>query len=221
MDRASSYIGVLIDDLTTKGTLEPYRMFTSRVEYRLILREDNADLRLRKIGYNLGLVSKKDYLNTERKIEAIKQGRKILKETSLKPIAELNSRLLGLGTSAINKATSLEEILKRPQIKLEDLKKLNQRKINIPESALRQVEIEVKYAGFIERQLKEVERFKNLENIRLPQDLDFASVPSLSREIKEKLNKIKPVNLGQAARISGVTPAAISILMIYLKKLHG
>ncbi|OGX19494.1 MAG: tRNA uridine-5-carboxymethylaminomethyl(34) synthesis enzyme MnmG [Omnitrophica WOR_2 bacterium RBG_13_44_8b] len=221
LDRSGSYIGVLIDDLTTKGTLEPYRMFTSRVEYRLILREDNADLRLRKIGFNLGLVKKADYRKVESKIEAINKGINFLKATRLKPTQAINNRLTGLGTPEIKKATSLEELLKRPQVSLEALKKLDHIKFAIPESALAQVEIEVKYAGFIQRQLKEVERFKNLENIKLPRDLDFTTVPSLSREIKEKLNKIKPFNLGQASRISGVTPAAISILMVYLKKLNG
>ena len=221
LDRASSYIGVLIDDLTTKGTNEPYRMFTSRVEYRLILREDNADLRLGKKGYDLGLVSKEDYLKTEIKIEAIKQGINFLKTTRLKPMPQINDKLLCLGTSPLKKTTTLEELLKRPQLNLENIKNLNQIKLKIPEFALSQIEIEVKYAGFIQRQLKEVERFNNLEKIRLPQGLNYADIPGLSREIKEKLNKSKPLNLGQASRISGVTPAAISILMVYLRKLNG
>ena len=220
LDRSSSYIGVLIDDLTTKGTNEPYRMFTSRVEYRLVLREDNADLRLKKLGYALGLVKRRDYEMLNKKIAAIKQGITFLKTTRLKPTQELNNQLLRLGTQAIKKATTLEELLKRPKICLEALKGLNHIKLDIPKFALAQIEIEVKYAGFIQRQLKEVERFKNLENIKLPQDLDFAGVPSLSKEIREKLNKFNPLNLGQAARISGVTPAAISILMVYLRKLN-
>ena len=218
LDRASSYIGVLIDDLTTKGTNEPYRMFTSRVEYRLILREDNADLRLRKKGYDLGLVNKEDYQKLQKKTEAIKQGISFLRTTRLKPTLQVNNRLISLETSPIKKAVTLEEILKRPQINLEDLKSLDQVNLDIPEFASRQVEIEVKYTGFIQRQLSEVERFKNLERIRLPQDLDYSGIPGLSKEIKEKLNRFKPINLGQAARISGVTPVAISILMVYLKK---
>jgi len=221
LDRASSYIGVLIDDLTTKGTFEPYRMFTSRVEYRLILREDNADLRLSKIGYDLGLVSKEDYLKTQEKIEAIKQGLNFLKTTFLKPTAEINSQLARLKTSVLKKKVSLEEILKRPQVNLEDLRNFDHINLDVPESALRQIEIEVKYAGFIQRQLKEVERFKNLERIKLPQDLDYANLAGLSREIREKLSRSRPLNLGQASRISGVTPAAISILMVCLKKLKG
>ncbi|MDP3732092.1 MAG: tRNA uridine-5-carboxymethylaminomethyl(34) synthesis enzyme MnmG, partial [Candidatus Omnitrophota bacterium] len=220
LDRASSYIGVLIDDLTTKGTNEPYRMFTSRVEYRLILREDNADLRLGKKGYDLGLVTKEDCQRLQKKTEAIKEGIKFLRAVRLKPTTQINNRLISLETSPIKKAVTLEEILKRPQINLEGLRSINQVNLDIPEFALRQVEIEVKYAGFIQRQLKEVERFDNLEKIRLPQRLNYADIPGLSREIKEKLNKSKPLNLGQVSRISGVTPAAISILMVYLKKLY-
>jgi len=221
LDRASSYIGVLIDDLTTKGTNEPYRMFTSRVEYRLILREDNADLRLKKIGYDLGLVSKEDYQKLQEKTEAIKQGINFLRTTRLKPSAQVNNRLIDLEISPIKKAVTLEEILKRPQINLEHLKSMDQVNLDIPEFASRQVEIEVKYAGFIQRQLKEVERFDNLEKIRLPQGLNYAEISGLSREIIEKLHKFKPLNLGQASRISGVTPAAISILMVYLKRFNS
>lgn len=221
LDRATGYIGVLIDDLTTKGTNEPYRMFTSRVEYRLILREDNADLRLRKIGHEIGLVSKKDYQKTKEKLTAIQKGTDFLKATRIKPMDAINKRLVALGTAPIKKAVTLEEILKRPQVNLQDLRGLGQIKLDIPKEALAQIEIETKYAGFIQRQLKEVERFKNLEKIRLPLGLDYANIMGLSREIKEKLVKFKPINLGQASRISGVTPAAISILMVYLKKLNG
>jgi tRNA uridine 5-carboxymethylaminomethyl modification enzyme len=221
LDRSTSYIGVLIDDLTTKGTNEPYRMFTSRVEYRLILREDNADSRLGKIGYDLGLVSKKEFQKTQEKIEAVNKGIAFLKDVRLKPTIEINEQLTNFNTAPIKKVTTLEELLKRPHINLENLKDLDHIKLDIPDFALRQVEIEVKYAGFIQRQLKDVERFKNLEKIRLPQDLDYARISGLSGEIKEKLQKFKPLNLGQASRISGVTPVAISLLMVYLKKLNG
>ncbi|MDD4980059.1 MAG: tRNA uridine-5-carboxymethylaminomethyl(34) synthesis enzyme MnmG [Candidatus Omnitrophica bacterium] len=219
LDRASSYIGVLIDDLTTKGTNEPYRMFTSRVEYRLILREDNADLRLRKTGYDLGLVSKADYEKSQEKEQAIKQAVNLLKTHYLKPTPQVNNRLADLKTSPIRKVVSLEEILKRPEISFKDLEGLDGMGLDIQESALRQAEIEVKYAGFIQRQLSEVERFKNLEKIRIPRDLDYGNICGLSREIKEKLHNLKPINLGQASRISGVTPVAISLLMVYLKKI--
>ncbi|MFH1354848.1 MAG: tRNA uridine-5-carboxymethylaminomethyl(34) synthesis enzyme MnmG [Candidatus Omnitrophota bacterium] len=221
LDRASSYIGVLLDDLTTKGTDEPYRMFTSRVEYRLIIREDNADLRLNKIGYEMGLVSKKDYQRTQAKLVAIRRGIELLKSCRLKPDKKINARLINLGTPAINKVTTMEAILKRPQIYLGDIMRLDHFRLNIPEFALRQVEIEVKYSGFIQRQLREVERFKNLEKIRLPQALDYSRIASLSREIREKLGRFRPLNLGQASRISGVTPVAISLLMVYLKKFDG
>ena len=221
LDRSTSYIGVLIDDLTTKGTPEPYRMFTSRVEYRLILREDNADLRLRKIGYKIGLVSKKDYLLTEKKEKAIKEGIKFLQSTRIKPTKQINDNLSRLGTSPMEKAFTLEEILKRPQVTLKDIKNLDHIKLDIPKFALRQIEIEVKYAGFIQRQLVEVEKFKHLEKIKLPLDLNYGAINGLSREIKEKLTKFKPLNLGQASRISGITPAAISMLLVWLKKIHN
>lgn len=221
LDRASSYIGVLIDDLTTKGTSEPYRMFTSRVEYRLILRQDNADLRLTKLGYELGLVKKEDYLKVEDKIEAIKKAKGILKKKRIAPGEEINKMLVGSGTKPIKKSVSLEDLLKRPQINLSMLRKLDKSCEEIPDFVSQEVEIDVKYAGFIQRQLVEVEKFKNLEKIRVPVGLDYSGVTGLSREIKEKLNRAKPFNLGQASRISGITPAAISILMVYLKKLNS
>lgn len=220
-DRATSYIGVLIDDLTTKGTPEPYRMFTSRVEYRLILREDNADLRLKKLGYEAGLVNKEDYERIEKKAEEIKKGISLLRNTRVKPSQQLNKKFVSFGTRSINKALTLEGILKRPQFNIEALLDLSKEKLGIDESALRQIEIEVKYSGFIQRQLKEVERFKNLERIRVPEELNYAQISGLSREIREKLSKFRPINLGQASRISGVTPAAISILMVYLRKIDG
>ncbi len=221
LDRSSSYIGVLLDDLTTKGTNEPYRMFTSRVEYRLILREDNADLRLRKTGYALGLVCEADYRKTQKKKEAIQAGISLLKTTRLKPEQELNKALIKLGSAPLKKSVTLEEILKRPQVHMRDLKNLNHIRLDIPEAAFNPIETEVKYAGFIQRQFQEVQRFKHLEKIRLPEDLDYKNIQSLSREIREKLSQFRPLNLGQASRISGVTPAAISILMVYLKKIYG
>ncbi|MFA5199973.1 MAG: tRNA uridine-5-carboxymethylaminomethyl(34) synthesis enzyme MnmG [Candidatus Omnitrophota bacterium] len=203
LDRASSYIGVLIDDLTTKGTPEPYRMFTSRVEYRLVIREDNADLRLSRIGFDLGLVKAEDYRKVKNKADGIKEGLVFLKKTRV---------------SYGNKLVTLEKLLKRPQITLNELKKIHRLKTGIPESAWQQIQIEVKYAGFIQRQLKDVERFENLEKIKLPLDFDYKSLSGISNEIREKLAKFKPLNLGQASRISGVTPAAISLLMVYLRK---
>ncbi len=218
LDRASSYIGVLIDDLTTKGTFEPYRMFTSRVEYRLILREDNADLRLSGAGFDLGLLGSADYRKVENKRRGIKEGVLFLRKTRIKPGKKVNAKLAKLGTAFLSRLTSLEELLKRPQININSLRQIHRLKPGIPESAWQQVEIEVKYAGFIQRQMRDVERFKHLEKIRLPDDFDYSSLSGISREIREKLIKFRPLNLGQASRISGVTPAAISLLMVYLRK---
>ncbi len=197
LDRASSYIGVLIDDLTTKGTAEPYRMFTSRVEYRLIIREDNADLRLAKAGFDLGLVKENVYRKIKKKAQGIKEGVSFLRKTRL------------------------EKLLRRPEITVRDLKRIHKLPPRICESAWRQIEIEVKYAGFIQRQQKDVERFKHIEKIKVPPDFDYSGLSGISREIREKLVKFKPLNLGQASRISGVTPVAISLLMVYLRKLKG
>ncbi len=221
LDRSQAYIGVLIDDLTTRGTNEPYRMFTSRVEYRLILRQDNADLRLAKFGRELGLISKKDFQRVEQKAQDIQKGIAYLRKTRIKPDEKINQILTGLQSAGLRKSSTLEEILKRPQVSLASLTKLAGVSQAVPEYILQAVENEIKYAGFIQRQVSEAEKFKNLEKIRLPADFNYLKVPSLSREIKEKLTKARPVSLGQAARISGVTPAAISILMVYLRKING
>ncbi|MCX5699636.1 MAG: tRNA uridine-5-carboxymethylaminomethyl(34) synthesis enzyme MnmG [Candidatus Omnitrophica bacterium] len=221
LDRASSYIGVLIDDLTTKGTQEPYRMFTSRVEYRLIIREDNADLRLAKMGFDLGLLSWKDYRRTEKKIKGIKEGRVFLKKTRVKPNRSVNVKLARLNCASLKRIVTLEELLKRPQISIKDLNMLHKLKPGIGESAWQQVGIDVKYAGFIQRQSKDVGRFKHLEKIRLSSNYDYSSLSGISREIREKLAKFKPLNLGQASRISGVTPVAISLLMVYASRLKA
>jgi tRNA uridine 5-carboxymethylaminomethyl modification enzyme len=218
LDRACGYIGVLIDDLTTKGTNEPYRMFTSRVEYRLILREDNADLRLTPLGYDIGLVKQDKFAQVQKKRELIAEGSAYLKGTFLKPSAKLDLQLIQLHTPGLKKKTTLEDILKRPQIDFAKLLAFDGVNIKLPELVSQQLEIEVKYRGFIQRQCNEVERFRNLEKIKIPAGMDFTQVKSLSREIREKLAEFRPLNLGQAARISGVTPAAISILMVFLRK---
>ena len=202
LDRTTSYIGVLIDDLTTKGTDEPYRMFTSRVEYRLLIREDNADLRLRKIGYEIGLVSEEEWEKTQNKKKMID-----------KLMGELKSKKIKIPSGRI----SLFEYLRRPEVKIKDIKLDG----DYPKDVLEEVEIEVKYSPYIERMLSEIKEFRNLERIKIPPDIDYEKIPGLSLEIREKLSKFKPLNLGQASRISGITPSAISILMVYLKKLQS
>jgi len=201
LDRSTSYTGVLIDDLVTKGTEEPYRMFTSRVEYRLILREDNANLRLRKFGFQAGLVSKEIYEESLKNQELIDAGMKYLKENAITH----NGRKI-----------TLYQYLKRPQVRIRDI--LVDFHFQAPAEVLSVIETEVKYSGFIRRQLSEVRNFRHLEKVRIPPDLDYSRIPGLSSEIKKKLLRFKPLNLGQASRISGVTPVAITILMVYLKK---
>jgi len=218
LDRASSYTGVLIDDLTTKGTQEPYRMFTSRVEYRLLIREDNADQRLRRAGFELGLVSPEEMKATEDKLGRIAEVRKLLRGSFLKAGPGTEGIVTSLGLPALRKKTSLEELLKRPQVNALALSRIPGLALDAPADLLSQVETEIKYAGFIERQAHEVEKFRNLEKIRIPEGFAYAGVSGLSREIREKLTRFKPLNLGQAARISGVTPAAVSLLMVYLKR---
>jgi tRNA uridine 5-carboxymethylaminomethyl modification enzyme len=221
LDRSSSYIGVLIDDLVTKGTEEPYRMFTSRVEYRLLLREDNADQRLSGFGRELGLLSEEEYGLVRRKVALLRRGMASVKQTKLKPSPELNERLLAVSSRPLSCGATLERLLRRPQVSLDILMDFWNEGRTFPEDVLRQIEIEVKYAGFIARQESDVSRFRHLEHIRLSGELDYARIPGISREIQEKLKRYKPVNLGQASRISGVTPAAISLLMIHLHKLRG
>jgi tRNA uridine 5-carboxymethylaminomethyl modification enzyme len=221
LGRDQAYIGVLIDDLTTKGTNEPYRMFTSRVEYRLLLREDNADQRLRKLGFEIGLVKSKDYKYTQQKISKITKGIKKLKDTRIKPSVKINKRLEELGTSGLKNFISLCELIKRPQINMQELINLSKLKLELSEDILEGIEIELKYEGFIKRQLEEIMRFNRIDKINIPDDIEYKNISGLSKEIREKLDKYRPLTLGQASRISGVTPAAISLLMVYVKKLKA
>jgi len=218
LKRSEAYIGVLIDDLVTKGTSEPYRMFTSRAEYRLHLREDNADLRLREKGYEIGLVKEREYRTFLEKREAIERTLQILSQTKITPIEETQRILQRLGSAPLKKETTLKEILKRPEIHFEHLFEWEEGLKQLKKEVREQVEIQVKYEGYIKRQLEQIERFKKLEEVSFPEGFDFGSVIGLSTEVREKLIKIKPISLGQASRISGITPAAISILMINLKK---
>lgn len=218
--RDESYIGVLIDDLTTKGTEEPYRMFTSRVEYRLIIREDNADKRLSHYGFKLGLLPENDFRKVEEKYAAIAREIQHLRSTRINPGTSLDQELIHRNSMPLKQPTLLSDILKRPEADYEMIAPFDGQLKSFPKNVIDQVEYEIKYEGFITRQLKDVEKFKHIENIRLPENMDFGKVPGLSNEIREKLRRFSPANLGQANRISGVTPAAISILMVYLKKLR-
>ncbi len=218
LKRSDAYIGVLIDDLVTKGTSEPYRMFTSRAEYRLHLREDNADLRLREIGYQAGLVKEEDHLTFREKKSAIEKTLLRISESKVTPTRENNETLHRWGCTPLKKETSLLELLKRPEIHFEHLLEFDSELKILKKEVSEQVEIQVKYDGYIKRQMELIERFKKLEEVNFPKDFDFRSMIGLSTEVMEKLTKIRPISLGQASRISGVTPAAISILMINLKK---
>ncbi len=218
LGRDQAYIGVMIDDLVTKGTKEPYRMFTSRAEYRLLLREDNADLRLRELGHHLGLVSDELYEKMKQKKEAIDTLLSLLSNVQLKPRAAVNRKLEHLGLGYINQPVTLRDLLKRPRVEFRDIAELDNRISSFDRAVLEQVSIVVKYDGYIRRQMEQVERAKHLEGTLIPDGFYYESIPGLSNEVKEKLSKIRPLSIGQAARISGITPAAISILQVYLKK---
>jgi tRNA uridine 5-carboxymethylaminomethyl modification enzyme len=218
LKRSEAYIGVLVDDLVTKGTAEPYRMFTSRAEYRLHLREDNADLRLREKGYEVGLVEDKDYQIFLKKKMSIEKTFSRISSLRVNPTKENNEILHQWGSATLKKDSSLQEMLKRPEIHFKHLLEFDPSLNNLPGSIQEQVEIQVKYDGYIKRQLEQIDRFRRLEDMSFPEEFDFGSVIGLTTEVMEKLKKIKPHSLGQASRISGVTPAAISILMINLKK---
>ncbi|MEO0130911.1 MAG: tRNA uridine-5-carboxymethylaminomethyl(34) synthesis enzyme MnmG, partial [candidate division WOR-3 bacterium] len=209
----------LIDDLVTKGTNEPYRMFTSRVEFRLLLREENADLRLSEIGYKIGLLKEEDYKKVLKKKEKIEKIKDWLKREKLYPQEEINNKLKEWGTS-IKEVITLYELLRRPEIDINKISQLKNPPFDIKENEeiFWNVEIDVKYEGYINRSLKEIEKLKELEDIEIPEDFDYYKIPSLSNEAKEKLSKIKPKNLAQAQRIPGITPTNILNLLIYLKK---
>lgn len=217
LDRSQAYMGVMIDDLVTRGTREPYRMFTSRAEYRLILREDNADLRLMETGYELGLI-KNDALKDikERKKQIADEIRRI-KKTIIKPVKKVNDYLKNRNSSEISSGVHLDQLLKRSQLDYGAVEKLAKSPDNLSPKVSRQVEIEIKYEGYIQRQLKEIEKFKDIEKMKIPQGFDFTIVHGLSNELKEKLSTVSPSSLGQASRIDGITPAAISVLMIAIK----
>ncbi|HEY4532850.1 MAG TPA: tRNA uridine-5-carboxymethylaminomethyl(34) synthesis enzyme MnmG [Fusobacterium sp.] len=223
LDRADSYIGTLIDDLVLKGTNEPYRMFTARSEYRLLLREDNADLRLSKIGYEVGLVSEEEYRKVEQKRENVKNIMEALQQNFVGPAnPRVNERLSEKGEQILKDGASLFEILRRPEINYEDIEYMAEGTKTFDftaydEDTKYQVEVQTKYSGYIERSFKMIEKHKSMEQKRIPEDMDYDSLQNIPKEAKEKLKKIKPGNIGQASRISGVSPADIQVLLIYLK----
>jgi len=218
LDRSQAYIGVLIDDLVTCGTKEPYRLFTSRAEYRLLLREDNADLRLTEIGRQIGLVAAEPYQRFEAKKEAIEKGIAWLNTTTLRPTKEVNERLKEIGSAPLKQQVALADILRRPEIDSQKLALVYDGELQVERLYREDVQLQVKYEGYIKRQQEQVDRFRKFESITLPDDLDYSSMPGLSAEVIEKLTRIRPLNLGQAGRVSGITPAAISILQVHLKK---
>jgi tRNA uridine 5-carboxymethylaminomethyl modification enzyme len=219
LGRHQAYIGVLIDDLVTKGTdAEPYRMFTSRAEYRLILREDNADLRLTEIGHALGAVPLVAYERVKQKQYDMATLTHLLNSVQLTPSTETNSLLVSLGSTPIVNKSSLTQILRRPELTISDLIPFAPVIGDYPPHVATQLEVEVKYAGYLDRQNEMIIRSKNMEATRMPHDIDYAVIDGLSREVREKLIRIRPASIGQAARIPGVTPAALSLLSVYVKK---
>lgn len=220
LDRSEAYIGVLIDDLVTKGTNEPYRLMTSRAEYRLILRQDNADLRLTQKGYDIGLVTEKRYKRFKEKKENIEREIERLKKTTISMNEKIKNYLIRRNSTEIKGGISLYELLKRPEITYESLREIDE---NIPEldrETAEQVEIQIKYEGYIKKQLQQANQFRKLENKRIPQGMDYTGIRGLSLEARQKLRDINPVNLGQASRISGVSPADISVLMVYIEQMR-
>ena len=218
LDRSQAYIGVLIDDLVTKETHEPYRMMTSRAEYRLLLRQDNADLRLTKIGYEVGLISEERYNRLVEKERLIYEESERLKNKMVGGNAKVQEFLASHESTPLKTAVSMADLLMRPELNYEILAEIDPERTELPEDVTEQVEIELKYSGYIERQQRQVEQFKKTESRRIPEDLDYDEVPSLRIEARQKLKKIRPENIGQASRISGVSPADISVLLVYLKQ---
>jgi tRNA uridine 5-carboxymethylaminomethyl modification enzyme len=219
LSRDQAYLGVLIDDLVTKGTDgEPYRMFTSRAEYRLLLREDNADMRLTEIGHRIGLATTEAHQRVAGKKAKTSMLIALLEQEQISPTADTGKKLESIGSAPLRNQTSLAQLLRRPEISISDIGKFSEAVNKYDLDVALQAEVEIKYAGYIDRQMEMVERFRKIENASLPEDLNYSDIKGLSREVREKLIKIRPQSLGQASRISGITPAAISLLSIYLRK---
>ena len=218
LDRSEAYIGVLIDDLVTKGTNEPYRMMTSRSEYRLTLRQDNADLRLTEKGYNIGLISKERYERFLQKKKMIEDEINRLENTRIKPSDKVNNLLKSLNSSELETGVKLSDLIKRSELSYISLKEIDEERPVLPDSVIEEVEIAIKYEGYIKLQLEQIEEFKKLEEKKLSAEIDYENIKGLSLEARQKLNKQKPLSVGQASRISGVSPADISVLLIYLSQ---
>ena len=222
LDRSQAYIGVLIDDLVTKENREPYRMMTSRAEYRLLLRQDNADLRLRKIGYEIGLVSQEEYDRLLWKEKAIEEESRRLETVNIGTSEKVQNFLAQHNNTALKSGTTLAELVKRPELDYFMLAELDDKRPKLPYDVQEQVNINIKYEGYIKRQMQQVAQFKKLENKKIPEDFDYSLVNSLRKEAVQKLNQRKPANIGQASRISGVSPADISVLLVYMEQMrHG
>ena len=218
LDRSESYIGVLIDDLVTKESHEPYRMMTSRAEYRLLLRQDNADLRLSKIGHEIGLISDDRYNWVCEKEELIAKEIERVKEKNIGSNKRVNDLLESLGSIPVSNGVKFCDLIRRPELSYDLLAPIDEERPELPEEVREQVNINIKYEGYITRQIKQVEHFKKIESKKIPAEIDYDDVPSLRIEARQKLNKLRPLNIGQASRISGVSPADISVLLVYLEQ---
>ena len=216
IDRSQGYIGVLIDDLVTKESHEPYRMMTSRAEYRLLLRQDNADLRLTAIGHEVGLIDEKRYQNLLKKEEQIAQEIDRVNHTNVGTSEKVQQLLDSYGSTRLTSGTTLAELIRRPELSYDKLKEIDEDRPDLPWDVAEQVNINIKYEGYIKRQMKQVEQFKKLENRKIPENIDYNEIQSLRIEAKQKLSQIRPASIGQASRISGVSPADISVLLVYL-----
>ncbi|WP_067840391.1 tRNA uridine-5-carboxymethylaminomethyl(34) synthesis enzyme MnmG [Amphibacillus sediminis] len=218
LDRSQAYIGVLIDDLVTKGTNEPYRLLTSRAEYRLLLRHDNADIRLTEIGYNLGLISEERYQMFEQKLASIEQEKQRLAKVTIKPSAELDQLLMDAGGTGLKEPIKALDLLKRPEVSYGLINQLASSEQDLPNDVQEQVEIQIKYQGYIDKAKQQVERMQKMENKSIPENIDYDAISGLATEAKQKLKKVRPLSVGQASRISGVNPADISILLVYIEQ---
>ena len=218
IDRSQGYIGVLIDDLVTKESHEPYRMMTSRAEYRLLLRQDNADLRLIKIGYEVGLIDEERYQNLLKKEKMIEEEIERVEHTNIGTSDKVQKVLESFGSTPLNSGTTLAELIRRPELSYDKLFEIDENRPELPYDVEEQVNINIKYDGYIKRQMRQVEQFKKLENKKIPEDINYDEIQSLRIEAKQKLNAIRPASIGQASRISGVSPADVSVLLVYLKQ---